>query len=331
MNGVDLRLFQFDFDQTWCVFFLNADRTIYGRYGTRAGNRDRSTTHISVASLKKSLQRALELHQGFPANKNQLAGKIGRDPEFRFAQQIPGLKDRPDRAVQEKHNSCIHCHMVPGNLRAAKWQEKKLTYDDIWIYPLPENIGLKMDVDDGLLVKSVSPQSPAAEAGIRGGDELVAMNGQRLISQADVQWVLHNAPVETQLAVTLARNGETLAKTVKLDGDWKESDISWRASSGPSLRRGLQTEPLAAAQKRERSIPPDALALRVRNFFQNGGRLREAGLRVDDVIVAVDGKSDFDNEGQFLAYIRLKHSPGDRIKLAILRGKERQELEVPVW
>lgn len=48
MNGVDLKRFQFDYDQTWCAFFMNADGTIYGRYGTRAGRGNQSMTHISV-------------------------------------------------------------------------------------------------------------------------------------------------------------------------------------------------------------------------------------------------------------------------------------------
>ena len=37
MNGLDLSLFQFDYDQTLAALFLNADGTVYGRYGTRAG------------------------------------------------------------------------------------------------------------------------------------------------------------------------------------------------------------------------------------------------------------------------------------------------------
>ena len=35
--GIDLRRFEFDHDLTWFCFFLNADETIYGRYG--AGTR----------------------------------------------------------------------------------------------------------------------------------------------------------------------------------------------------------------------------------------------------------------------------------------------------
>ncbi len=33
-NGLDLSLFEFDTDQSFCVFFFNADRTLYARYGT---------------------------------------------------------------------------------------------------------------------------------------------------------------------------------------------------------------------------------------------------------------------------------------------------------
>jgi hypothetical protein len=35
-NALDLALFQFDFDLTFAAFFMNADKTIYGRYGTRS-------------------------------------------------------------------------------------------------------------------------------------------------------------------------------------------------------------------------------------------------------------------------------------------------------
>ena len=34
-NGMDLSQFQFDYDQSWAALFLNADMTIYGRYGTQ--------------------------------------------------------------------------------------------------------------------------------------------------------------------------------------------------------------------------------------------------------------------------------------------------------
>jgi predicted metalloprotease with PDZ domain len=322
IDDVDLRLFQFDYDQTWCAFFLNADGTIYGRYGTRAAGGDKSTTHVSVASLRKAMRRALELHRGYPPNKGQLAGKRGPKPEYRFPKDIP--------RVERRH--CIECHQVRGNVLRHKWQEKRLTAADVWPYPLPENIGLKMDVDDGLRVKAVAPNSPAGQAGIRAGDELVTLGGQRLTSQADIQWVLHRAPVETKLVAALKRGGQELRKTIALSGPWKESDLSWRASTWPGLRYWLYTVPLSAAGKKQAGLAADRLALVVKAMqAERTAGPRKAGLRVGDVIIAVDGKTGAMTESQFLAYVRLSHPPGDRVRLTVLRGKECLDLTIPMW
>ncbi len=317
MKGVDLQVFQFDYDQTWAAFFMNADGTIYGRYGTRAGNKEQATTHISLASLKKALKRALELHRGYPANKAQLAGKLGPEVEFRNAEQIPG--------APQKERHCIHCHNVWEDVRRVKYREKRLSAADLWVYPLPENIGLKMDVDDGLRVKAVTANSAAARAGLRAGDELVLLNGQRLISQADIQWVLHNALTDARLAVTLKRGTRTLQKTIALSGTWKETDLSWRETSW-SLRPGIWTLPLSNAEKQQRGLPADALALRLKWTFGKSELAKSSGLREGDVIVAVDGKSAVMNESQFLAYVRTAHPPTDKMRLTVLRGSERQEI-----
>jgi hypothetical protein len=319
MKGVDLGTFQFDYDQTWAAFFMNADGTIYGRYGTRAGDKDHATTHISLASFKKSIQRALELHRGYPANKAQLEGKLGRPVPYRYPEQIPAA------AAQAQHRHCIHCHNVSEDLRQTKYQQGKLAASDIWVYPLPENVGLTMDVDDGLRVQSVKPQSPAAQAGIRPEDELVATNGQRLISQADIQWVLEGAPVEARISMTLLRAGQRLEKTIVLGGDWKQTDLAWRETSW-ALRPGLWTIPLAPAEKREKGIAADSLGLAVKWVPPGATLAKQAGLVDGDVIVAVDGKTAPMNESQFIAYVRLKHSPGDKVTLTLLRGGRREDV-----
>src|SRR5262245_47066023 len=122
MEGVDLELFQFDYDQTWAAFFLNAGGTIYGRFGTRAGRGHDSTTHISAASFRKSMERALEAHRGYPGNREQFAGKRGPEPEYAVAEKIPNL---------EKHH-CVHCHQVRESTLRTKWLEKRLSAADLW-------------------------------------------------------------------------------------------------------------------------------------------------------------------------------------------------------
>jgi predicted metalloprotease with PDZ domain len=322
IDDVDLGLFQFDQDQTWSAFFLNADGTIYGRYGTRAAGGEKSTTHLSVTSFRKTMQWALELHKGYPSNRARLTGKRGPKPEYRVPKDIP--------RVERRH--CIECHEVRGNVLRHKWQKKRLTPADIWLYPLPENIGLKMDVDDGLRVKTVASHSPAERAGIAAGDELVSLDGQRLISQADIQWVLHRAPAETKVVAALKRRGKEMRKAIALSGAWKESDLSWRASTWAGLRYGLRTVPLPAAEKKQATLAADRLALVVKDLeAKRTAGPRNAGLRVGDVIVAVDGKSGAMTESQFLAYVRLNHPPGDQVKLTVQRGKKRLHLTVPMW
>ena len=67
-NGIDLSLFQFDYDLTFAAFFMNADRTIYGRYGTRSSQQNPGRD-ISLQGLIASLEGALKLsrRKGIPA------------------------------------------------------------------------------------------------------------------------------------------------------------------------------------------------------------------------------------------------------------------------
>ena len=70
----------------------------------------------------------------------------------------------------------------------------------------------------------------------------------------------------------------------------------------------------------------------VKGLFGKGGpKVQQAGLKQGDVIVAVEGKSEPLSESDFLVNLRTQRGPKDSVKLTILRGKERQELTVPLW
>jgi hypothetical protein len=329
-NGLDLKTFQYDYDMSWSSMFLNADGTIYGRYGTRVTSGPGSDSHLSLAAFRKAAERALELHKNYPANRQQLAGKTGPAPQYRVPEEIPGLEDKP--SVAATRQNCIHCHMIREHILRDKWLEGRLTLADVRVFPMPENIGLTTDLDDGLLVKSVQDGSPAAQAGLSAGDRLIQLNGQPLISLADIQWALHTAPEETRLPVTVQRGGQTLDKTIALGGDWKQSDIAWRASSWYGLRQGVKFDPLPEADKQRRGIPADGLALVIKGMYGQGGpKLQQAGLRMGDIIVAVDGQAKAMTESEFLIDLRLNRGPQDSVKFTVLRGDARRDFTVPMW
>ena len=92
-NGLDLSLFQYDTDQSFAVFMLNADKTIYGRFGTRS-HRTEWVGDVSLKGLAEALQGALDLHADYPANKDSLAAKTGPKPLFERPELFPSLKDK---------------------------------------------------------------------------------------------------------------------------------------------------------------------------------------------------------------------------------------------
>jgi hypothetical protein len=329
-NSLDLNQFQYDYDMSWSAMFLNADGTVYGRYGTRNATGADSDANLSASGFQAAAERALALHRQYPANREQLAAKHGKAAEYDTPREIPGLGERPARATARQN--CIHCHMIREYALWAKWNAGTLSAADLWVYPMPQRIGLTMDVDDGLIVEEVEEESPAAQAGIAKGDGLIALAGQPLVSTADIQWVLQHTPNDAQLPVRLSRGDKAIEKTIALAGDWKKSDIAWRASSWYGLRQGVKCDPLPAAERAKRGIAADRMALVVKGLFGKGGPvLKQAGVQTNDVIVAADDRSDLMTETDFLAWLRLKHRPADSITLTLLRGDRQQKVTVPVW
>ena len=89
MKWVDLSQFQFDYDLNWAAMFVNADDTVYARYGTKsAADAD---AYNSIASVEKTMRRVLTLHEDYSNNKNGLAGKLGKPKPYKTALEMPCL------------------------------------------------------------------------------------------------------------------------------------------------------------------------------------------------------------------------------------------------
>ncbi len=80
---------------------------------------------------------------------------------------------------------------------------------------------LAIDADAGVLVLDVAPDGPAAAAGVRRGDLIVAVNGNRVRYAGLIRAVQETAPGD-RLRLTLRRAGGTVGVTVATTA-WKES------------------------------------------------------------------------------------------------------------
>lgn len=331
-NGLDLNLFQYDTDQSFAVFFLNADKTIYGRYGTRSHRTD-WLDDVSIQGMARAMEGALELHKAYPTNKAALAGKRGEKLEFTTPEQYPILRPKYTDQLNYKGDvvkSCIHCHQISEARRSYYWDRfrpipEKLLYP----YPHPKAIGLILDPKERATVKSITRNSPASQMTLKPGDKILSMNGQPLLSLADVQWVLHHTPAEGgDVSLVVDRDGNKIPMTLTLNEGWRrEDDTSWRVSSWMMSRialGGMRLEELSDSEKRRLRASGD-MALRVKSAGRYGkhATARRAGMKEGDIIIAFNGQTDLPQEADVFDYVSEKMRPGQKVTVKFLRnGRE---------
>ncbi len=324
MEGVDLSLFQFDYDETWCAFLLNADRTIYGRYGTRASGGADAGIDVSVAGLEKALEGALEIHAGYPANRDSLAGKRGTPPPAREIRSFPIFKSR---FAEQPPRGCAHCHHVWEALRSVPREARKAMPDDLlWPYPKPDRLGLSLALDERAAVRSVAAGSAAARAGFQAGDRILTLDGQPMLSIADVQWVLQHAKPPADLAAEVERGGERRRLSLRLDAGWRKGeDIAWRASTGALRPFGWQEA--TPEQRKALRVEDGSLCVRVRGF-PKVGPAQKADLAVGDFVVEFDGSAEAVTENRWYEFLFQEKLRGEPVMLTVLRGGKRLKLRL---
>jgi predicted metalloprotease with PDZ domain len=312
MRGVDLALFEFDYDLTWMAFFLDGNERILGRFGGRPP--DNANKYHSLEGLRFALAAALERHRQAPANV-QPAKHTPRTVE-----QYPAINKLGPKA-------CIHCHNTYEFQRDWLQSNQKWSLDEVWVYPLPENIGLTLSSEQQNRVSQVAAQSPAAAVGLEAGDVVVAVNGLSVFSIADLQYALHRAPPQGMIPVRWRHDGKEKEDRLPLAKGWKHTDLSWR----PSLRTlepasGLHGTDLTAAEKKTLGLAPKQLAFRQGNFLTKQAQL--AGIQINDIIVGVDGKQLEMSARQFDVFVRLTYRKDETLTVNLFRNGERMEVKM---
>ncbi len=329
MKGVDLSQFQFDHDLNWAGMFINADGVVYARYGTQSA--EGSDAYNSIEGLLNTMNRVLELHAGYPGNKAELVDKRGKPRPVVNALELPGLRNPAKYAQQTSRQNCIHCHNIHDAEHQHALDTGTYNVEMLYKYPLPDSIGMKIDRISGISVQLVTPSSAAAHAGIAAGENVIRMNGQRIASIADMQWVLHHLPgTDTQVEVETDSGKHQLS----LAAGWKKHDFSWRGSMWNAPPRfQVWTPPASDEVRRKLDVPESDSALEVRwiNKEGIGGRQAfEAGLRQGDVIVAMEGKPFHLTTKQFNSHLKLNYKVGDTLPLTVVRDGKRIDISIPL-
>ena len=329
MQGAALSLFQFDFDQTWAVFFVAPDKTIYGRYGSRSAVGAGSEEHVSVAGLVAAAKGALALHRDAEARRAGLAPKTGPKPPAPVPEELPGLDK--GRFTQPLPRGCMHCHNAwEGWRRATRPKGKAVPDEWLWVYPMPEVLGFALDRDEPTKVTRVEPGSAAAQAGLEVGDLVRSLNGQPILSCADVQWVLNGAPAKGSLELKVARGDASPTLAVKLAEGWRrKGDLDWRPSSF-ALRPGARFASVSDADRTALGKGKPVVGLRLTQLGAATREAAKAGLQVGDVLLALDGDTTPRTVSEFMAFLFQEKRPGQKVDLLIDRAGTRQHVAMDV-
>ncbi|MHC4996045.1 MAG: PDZ domain-containing protein, partial [Planctomycetota bacterium] len=223
-------------------------------------------------------------------------------------------------------------HNIHDAVNYHAQKQGKFDISDMYRYPLPDTLGIHIDRHDGRAIETVAAGSPAAKAGLKAGDVITHVDGQPIISIADIQWVLDAKPKgDASVTLTVRRGGNAADYTVHMAAGWKKADFTWRGSMwAVRPRPGFWPPLLKDEEIKARGLDPSRKYMKVNWINQDlpeGQSAYKAGLRKGDVILAVNGKEVDWEPKELHVYMRTQMKPNDTLRLTILRGGQKKQID----
>jgi serine protease Do len=148
---------------------------------------------------------------------------------------------------------------------------------------LADQFGLERPI--GALVAGVSPDSPAAKAGIKPGDVIMSFQDTPITQMSQLPAQVAQTPPGVKAELTLIRNGKQIKLSVTIE-EMKEHQVTAAETNDTGEKLGLTvqeiTPEMASSLRMEK--PEGLLVANV----QPGGPAFQAGLRRGDVILEVN-------------------------------------------
>jgi len=189
----------------------------------------------------------------------------------------------------------------------------------------------------GALVREVMADGPAAQAGLKPGDVIIAVNGQPVDEQNDLRSRVAEFKPEAEITLTVvkgAANGPTDQRDVKVKLGERpleqafEFQMPFDDNGLPQLPEGFPQLPfdgqapavsgayLGVELEATNTVTGTPGAL-IKTVVADGPAAK-AGLQAGDVITAVDGKAI--GEASALRDVIQSHTAGDEITLTVVSG-----------
>lgn len=179
---------------------------------------------------------------------------------------------------------------------------------------------LGMDSPRGFIVGDITSGGPADRAGVKSGDVLVSLNGERIRDFYDFRVAIANMVPGTEVELEIFRDGENMEITVEL-GELDADDIAGLESEEREElieRLGFEVDDLTDNLRQQLRLQPEVNGVVVSGINQRSAAYRQ-GLREGDVITQI-GNQPVENENQFYSLMNdFVQSENDALLLRVFR------------
>lgn len=141
---------------------------------------------------------------------------------------------------------------------------------------------------EGALISNVERGGPADKAGLKAGDVIRTLNGQKIVSSVDLPSMVGLSTPGEKINLEVWRQGKPVQITATLgNANDKVAAQAEAASADPAsakLRLGLALRPLNPAERQQAGLPGGLL------IQDAGGAAADAGVQPGDVLLSVNGR-----------------------------------------
>jgi serine protease Do len=135
---------------------------------------------------------------------------------------------------------------------------------------------------NGALVAQVEPDSAAAQAGIKAGDVILALDGKPIVDAGQLSSRVGVASPGDKVTLEVWRDGKTFNLTATI-GAAAATMADAAAAPGAPGKLGLAVRPLSPDERRQAGVANGLLVEEAR------GHAADAGIQPGDVVLSVDG------------------------------------------